>query len=121
MNTGEHAWMIPTGETPQRIQNFIDENGLDVDNTGTGNLVPMVVTANMLVYSDTATDGTAMLYAIDKSTGEILSEIEVPDRSRYGMSSWVHEGRQYIILQTGPTLTAMALPDGNATSSSAAH
>ncbi|MEZ5492714.1 MAG: PQQ-binding-like beta-propeller repeat protein [Gammaproteobacteria bacterium] len=121
MNTGEHAWMIPTGETPQRIQSFIDENGLDVDNTGTGNLVPMVVTANMLVYSDTATDGTAMLYAIDKNSGEILSEIEVPDRSRYGMSSWVHEGRQYIILQTGPTLTAMALPDGNATSSGAAH
>jgi len=120
MNTGEHAWMIPTGETPQRIQNFIDQNGLDVGNTGTGNLVPMVVTPTMLVYSDSATDGTEMLYAIDKATGAILSEIEVPAQSRYGMSSWVHEGRQYIILQTGSTLTAMALPDGS-DSSAAAH
>ena len=120
MNTGDHSWMIPTGETPQRIQNFIDENGLDVDNTGTGNLVPMVVTANMLVYSDTATDGTPMLYAIDKSSGEILGEIEVPARSRYGMSSWVHDGHQYIILQTGSTLTAMALP-GAGESGGAAH
>lgn len=120
MNTGDHSWMIPTGETPQRIQSFIDERGLDVDNTGTGNLVPMVVTANMLVYSDTATDGTPMLYAIDKASGAIMSEIEVPDRSRYGMSSWVHDGHQYIILQTGSTLTAMALP-GAAADTGAAH
>jgi len=113
MNTGEHAWMIPTGETPERILNNPAVQGLDIGNTGTGNLVPMVVTANMLVYSDVATDGTPMLYAIDKSSGEILGEIEVSARSRYGMSSWVHEGHQYIILQTGPTLTAMALPGAN--------
>jgi quinoprotein glucose dehydrogenase len=28
----------------------------------------------------------------------------------YGMMTYVHEGRQYIMLQTGPTLTAVALP-----------
>jgi quinoprotein glucose dehydrogenase len=110
MNTGEHAWVIPTGETPARVKNSPALEGVDVGNTGTGNLVPMVVTANMLVYSDTKTDGTPMLYAIDKQSGEIQGSIEVPDRSRYGMSTWVHQGRQYIMLQTGPRLTAMALP-----------
>ena len=30
MNTGEHAWVIPTGETPARVQEVIDENNLNV-------------------------------------------------------------------------------------------
>jgi quinoprotein glucose dehydrogenase len=79
----------------------------------------MVVTENLLVYSDAASDGTPTLWAIDKATGAIVGEIEAPARSGYGMSSWVHEGRQYIILQTGSTLTAMALPGGGSTSAAA--
>jgi quinoprotein glucose dehydrogenase len=35
----------------------------------------------------------------------------VPLASRYGMMSYVHQGRQYIVLQTGSSLTAMALPN----------
>jgi len=110
MNTGEHLWQIPTGETPARIANSPALEGVDIGNTGTGNLVPMVITPNMLVYTDVASDGTPMLYSIDKDSGEIMAEIEVPARSNYGMSSWVHDGHQYIILQTGSKLTAMALP-----------
>ena len=120
MNTGEHAWMIPTGETPARVQKVIDDNNLDIANTGTGALVSMVVTPTMLVYSDTKTDGTPMLYAIDKATGETISSIELPDRSRYGMSSWTHDGHQYIMLQTGSKLTAVALP-GAAPAAGGAH
>ena len=110
MNTGEHLWMIPTGETPDRIANLPELQGVDIGNTGTGNGVPMVATANMLLYSDVTGDGTPHLFAIDKATGEEVGRVEVPAASRYGMSTWVHEGRQYIILQTGSKLTAMALP-----------
>lgn len=110
MNTGEHAWVIPTGETPARVKNNPALEGIDVGNTGTGNLVPMTITPEMLIYSDVRTDGTPVLYSIDKASGDILAEVEVPARSRYGMSTWVHEGHQYIILQTGSKLTAMALP-----------
>ena len=51
-----------------------------------------------------------MLWALDKETGATLASLEVPARSNYGMSSWVHDGHQYILLQTGSKLTAMALP-----------
>ena len=91
----------------------------EVGNTGTGALVPMVVTKNMLIYADQAADGTPMLWAIDKDTGEVASKIEAPARSSYGMSSWVHDGHQYIMLQTGSKLTAMALPGAGA--EAAAH
>jgi glucose dehydrogenase len=111
MNTGEIAFRIPTGETPDRIRNNPAVAGLDIGDTGSGNPVSMVTTPNMLIYSDTDHDGqTALLYALDKATGEELGRIEVPAKSRYGMSSWKHEGHQYIILQTGSKLTAMALP-----------
>ena len=36
--------------------------------------------------------------------------IELPGNSRYGMSSWIHEGRQYVIIQLNDGLAAMALP-----------
>ena len=86
-------------------------------NTGTGALVPMVATPNMLVYSDQSSDGTPMLWAIDKDTGEIIGEIEAPARSNYGMSSWTHDGHQYIMLQTSSKLTALALPGAQVESS----
>ncbi len=119
MNTGEHAWMIPTGETSTRISNNPALAGIDIGNTGTGNLVPMTITPQMLIYSDVNGEGTPILYAINKKTGEVMAELEVPATSRYGMSTWVHEGHQYIMLQTGSKLTAMALP--GASSGAGAH
>ena len=122
MNTGEIAFQIPTGETPDRIRNSPALEGVDIGDTGTGNQVPMVTTKNLLIYSDLDHDGsTALLYAIDKKTGAELDRIEVPARSRYGMSSWMHDGHQYIILQTGSKLTAMALPGAKADGGGGGH
>jgi len=110
MNTGEHLWMRPAGYTPQRIKDILADQGVDPGNTGSGSVGPMLTTANLLIYGNIDSAGTPMLYALDKMTGEEVAAIEVPAISRYGMSSWVYEGNQYIILQTGSTLTAMALP-----------
>ncbi|MDX1490306.1 MAG: PQQ-binding-like beta-propeller repeat protein [Pseudohongiellaceae bacterium] len=109
LNTGEHLWMIPVGETPERILNNPALEGIDIGNTGSGAMAPMLVTKNMLVYAGDVSDGTPHLFAIDKATGEELARVEVPAASRYGMMSYVHHGEQYIVLQTGSTLTAMSL------------
>ena len=109
LNTGEHLWMIPVGETPDRIKNNPALAGIDVGNTGTGSMAPMMVTPSMLVYASETSDGTPTLFAVDKATGRQLAKVTVPATSRYGMMSYVHDGEQYIILQTGSKLTAMSL------------
>jgi len=111
LNTGDHAWMIPAGYTPDRVANNPALAGVDIGNTGSGAVGPMVVTDSLLIYGNVASDGTDMLYAIDKASGQEVAAIEAPARSRYGMSTWVHEGKQYLILQTGSSLTAMALAE----------
>jgi len=48
---------------------------------------------------------------VDKKTGKTLAKVKVPGITRYGMMSYMHNGHQYVMLQTGSKLTAMALPD----------
>ncbi|NQV69404.1 MAG: PQQ-binding-like beta-propeller repeat protein [Pseudohongiella sp.] len=115
MNTGEHLWMKPAGETPDRVKNLPELAGIDIGNTGSGAAGPMVATETLLIYGNPASDGTPQLFALDKATGEEVGRIEAPAASRYGMSSWVHDGHQYLILQTGSKLTAMALPGAKPT------
>jgi quinoprotein glucose dehydrogenase len=109
MNTGEHLWWIPIGDTPDSVLNHPKLNGIDVPDTGTGENAPMVVTATLLMYTSTASDGTPMMFAIDKQTGERVGAVELPEKANYGMMTYVHEGKQYVIAQTERTLTAMAL------------
>ena len=71
----------------------------------------MVVTKTLLMYAAASSDGTPYLYAVDKASGATIGEVEVSGRTGYGMMTYVHDGKQYVILQTGPTLTAMALAD----------
>jgi quinoprotein glucose dehydrogenase len=110
MNTGEHLWWIPVGETSDKVKNHPALQGMDIPNTGYGSQVaPMTVTETMLIYAGQGGPGTPYLYAVDKKTGEQLGRIEVSTPSSYGMMTYVHDGKQYIMLQTRSTLTAMAL------------
>jgi glucose dehydrogenase len=110
MNTGEHLWWVPVGETPNRIKNHPKLKGIDVGETGTGRVAPMTVTDTLLIYQGETSDGTPHLFALDKQTGKTLAKVKVDAVTRYGMMTYVHEGHQYIVLQAGPKLIAMALP-----------
>ena len=110
MNTGEHLWSIPVGETPEIVLNHPQLKDKQIANTGSGRIAKMMVTANLLIYADVASDGTPHLFAIDKATGKQLGKVEVPEKSNYGIMTYIHKARQYIVLQTGSRLTAMALP-----------
>jgi len=112
MNTGDHLWWIPVGETPDAVLNHPDLQGMEIPNTGYGTRVAqMLVTPTLLIYAGNGSDGTPYVYAVDKASGEQLGKIEAPADSSYGMMTYIHEGTQYLMLQTGPKLTTMALAD----------
>jgi quinoprotein glucose dehydrogenase len=61
------------------------------------------------MYTDVASDGTPHLFAIDKTSGQSVGKVEIEEKANYGIMTYTDAGRQYVILQTGPTLTAVAL------------
>jgi glucose dehydrogenase len=116
MNTGEHLWMIPNGDASQAEQDRIRNHpllqgveGVEV-NRGRGGHSTMVASPTLLFASGQTADGAWKLFAIDKQTGERVGAVDLPGSTRYGMSSWMHEGKQYIIIQLNDGLAAMALP-----------
>ena len=111
MNTGEHLWWIPTGETPDRYKENPAVAGVDLGDTGTGRQAAQIATPSMLMYSGELADETGAVFAVDKATGETLGHAEVPSNIRYGMMTYMHEGRQYVVVQMTGGLAALALPD----------
>jgi glucose dehydrogenase len=125
MNTGRRLWSIPIGHTPAGIRNNPALAGLPVPETGGTGLGIMMVMGDLLVQTtedlrgeaELNENGMPVLHARDKRTGEILSSIELPIPGNYGMMTYMHEGRQYIVVQSGSArrdqpgaLVALRLP-----------
>jgi hypothetical protein len=118
MNTGEHLWTIPNGDAPQAEQDAIRNHPLlqgvpnidQIANRGRSGHSAMVVSPNLLFASGQTADNEPHLFAIDKMTGRRVGQIPIPGISRYGMSSWEHDGHQYIIVQLQDGLAAFGLP-----------
>jgi glucose dehydrogenase len=74
----------------------------------------VLVTKSLLLYGE-GRGGEPYLHALDKSTGRELGRIEIPATTNTAPMSYMHEGRQYIVLSVaGPghaaELVALALP-----------
>jgi quinoprotein glucose dehydrogenase len=110
MNTGEHLWWIPVGETPNSVLNHPALADVDIPNTGSGRQAAQIVTSTLLMYTGNGSDGTPYLYAVDKATGEQLGQVELPGDPRYGIMTYVHEGRQHVVIQAPNMLMALRLP-----------
>ncbi|HSH76778.1 MAG TPA: hypothetical protein VLA09_13905, partial [Longimicrobiales bacterium] len=118
MHTGDIVWTIPNGDAPQADQDFIRNHPLlrgvpnvdEIANRGREGHVAMVASPNLLFASGQTADNEPHLFAIDKRTGRRVGQIPIPGISRYGMSSWEHDGHQYIIVQLQDGLAAFGLP-----------
>ena len=113
MNSGEKAWSLPVGETPEEIANHPLLEGIEVpNNVGTGWSIQMV-TGDILVQTRALSEGMAQmepdapltLNARDKMTGEILGSVELPAPGQYGMMTYMHSDKQYIVVQIGSSRT----------------
>ena len=108
LNTGEYAWSVPLGNKPE-LQEGIQETG------DTGSAGP-TVTAGGLVFIAGTRDNK--FRAFDKDTGEKRWEIDLPGFANANPSSYMVDGKQYIVLSVGGnskntagSVMAFSLPD----------
>jgi glucose dehydrogenase len=125
MNTGEKLWDVPVGETPALLKNHPLLKGVAVPQTGgTGHSIQAVMgdllvqtTEDLRGRTEVNQNGKPVLHARDKKTGQILASVELPFPGQYGMMTFMHEGKQYIVVQSGSAqrqqpgaLVALTLP-----------
>jgi glucose dehydrogenase len=114
MNTGEHLWWIPNGDTPDRIANHPLLAGLEIPNTGYQGNATALVTRSLLMFAE-GRGGRALWYAVDKATGERIGTVEIPAPVSTAPMTYLHGGVQYIVLSVAGgdvpgSLVALRLP-----------
>ena len=97
----------------------------DRPNAGGSGWSIQLITGDLLVQTRALSQGTGQfvpdapleLHGRDKFTGEILGSVNLPAPGQYGMMTYMHEGKQYIVVQIGSVqtdypggLVALALP-----------
>ena len=116
LNTGEHLWVVPNGDAPQAQQDAIRNHALlkgvaGVNpNVGRASVGGLIATATMLLAPGQTADNATKLFAIDKRTGRRLGAIATAGASRYGLMTYMHQGKQYVVVQLSSGLQAFALP-----------
>ena len=114
MNTGDHAWWVPTGDG-DRYRNHPRLRDLDLPPLGGDNAINgPLLTKTLLIYCLTAggTDGGPRIVAYDKTNGAELASVDLPSGAIGTPMTYQVDGRQYIALTVGggPRLIAFALP-----------
>lgn len=126
MNSGDKAWSMAVGPTPDSIRNHPLLEGVDVPDTGGVGWSIQMVMDDLLVQTRALSEGMVQfipdapltLNARDKFTGEIVGSVPLPAPGQYGMMTYMHQGKQYIVVQIGSSrtdfpgsLVAFRLPD----------
>jgi quinoprotein glucose dehydrogenase len=115
LNTGEHAWSIPNGDTPESLKNHPALQGVVLPKTGKRSHATILTTKTLLFYGE-GRRGDPWLHAVSKRTGEEVFRLELPATTNTAPMTYMHEGRQYIICAVAQAgyeaeLVALALPE----------
>ena len=116
MNTGDHVWMKPHGDSPTTQQEAFRANPLlkgitNLDtNWGRRGHAAMAATSTLLFATGQTADNRPHLFAIDKKTGNRVGAVATPRLGQYGLMTYLHQGKQYVVLPVNGGYTAMALP-----------
>ena len=115
LNTGEHLWWIPNGDTPDYVKEHPMLEGVEVPRTGKPAHATTLATKTLLIYGE-GRGGEPLFHAVDKRTGEELATVELPGATMTAPMTFMHEGKQYIITAIGGggvpgSLVALRLPN----------
>jgi quinoprotein glucose dehydrogenase len=117
LGVGEIAWMQANGDTPDSLRDHPALQGVELPRTGSSSRSGILVTKT-LVLAGEGWGGGHGLYAYDKKTGEVIARIELPGAQTGLPMTYLHEGRQFIVLTVGESdpaiparIIALALPE----------
>ncbi|TVP47165.1 MAG: pyrroloquinoline quinone-dependent dehydrogenase [Gemmatimonadales bacterium] len=100
LNTGDHLWQIPNGDTPANVRNHAALQGVDLPVTGKTAHATVLVTSTLLMYGE-GRGGEPLFHAVDKQTGETLASVSLPATTNTAPMTFMHEGVQYIVAAVG--------------------
>lgn len=114
MNSGDHVFQVANADTPDRIANNPALEGIDLPRTGVATRSGLLLTKTLLFVGE-GVGGGPTLRALDKQTGEIVAEIELPNTQTGVPMTYEHDGKQYIAMVvsgsgTAAEIVAYALP-----------
>lgn len=115
LTTGEHAWMVPNGDTPDFVAERLQLPPESIPNTGRASRAGLLVTRSVL-FAGEGTNGTPNLWVLDKRTGARIARLDIPGGTQTGIPmTYMHEGRQYVVFATSQggqssEIVAFALP-----------
>jgi glucose dehydrogenase len=115
LTDGTLAWTIPAGDTPPEIAESLGLDPADVPRAGSPNARAAVMLTRTLLWAGEGQSGAPVFRAYDKATGEVLAELELPNRQTGVPMTYMHDGRQFVVLSVGgrgapAELVAFALP-----------
>src|SRR5262245_21175185 len=121
MNTGEHAWMIPVGDTPDNIKNHPRLKGVTIPRTGRPGRLGTMLTKTLLWAGERGPLVTvngqqgSWFRSYDKATGQIVSETLLPANTTGVPMTYMVNGKQYIVAAVAAPghpaeLVALTLP-----------
>jgi quinoprotein glucose dehydrogenase len=123
MNRGEHVWSRPIGPAPDFVRDHPDLQGLGLDFAAMGypGVRPSPLATKTLLFlaesgNLTGDPGGPVFRAYDKATGAIVAELELPGKASGAPMTYLHEGRQYVVIAVSSRehpaeLVALAVPE----------
>jgi quinoprotein glucose dehydrogenase len=114
LNSGEHVFQIPNGDTPASIRNNPALQGLAIPRTGKSGHANLLVTKTLLFYGE-GRGGDPVFHGVDKRSGEEVAAVALPASTNAAPITYLHRGRQYIVVAVAGAdfpaeLVALALP-----------
>ncbi len=122
LNSGEHLWMVPNSDTPEFVKRHPALQGVALPRTGSQDRSGVMVTRTLVfagegggVSAAGPHSGGRILRALDKRTGETVSEFTLPGNQTGVPMTYMADGRQFIVVAVGGRnhpgeLVALALP-----------
>jgi quinoprotein glucose dehydrogenase len=105
LDTGEIAWQIPGGDTPDAVRNHPALKGMTIPRTGqSGYNIGTLVTKTLVIAGEGLVSTTpehprgAMLRAYDKRSGKEVGAVWMPAQQSGSPMTYMVNGRQFIIV-----------------------